>query len=129
MKFLISLLLISLLAFVGGIYFPWWIIAIAAFLVTIILRQNPFLAFISGFLALFLLWGFMAYQISLQNGHILAQKISMLIIKTDRPLMLIALTAVLGGIVAGFAALTGSLLWRVMQPKRKVAPRENIHSN
>ena len=112
MKFLLIVFFIALLAFVGGIYFPWWTIAVAAFLVNALWRQRPFYAFIAGFLAVFLLWGILAYVISVRNEHLLAHKISLLIIKADQPLMLVLLTALIGGVVAGFAALTGSLLWK-----------------
>ena len=111
MKFFLSFLLIALLSFLGGIYFPWWIIAVAAFLVTFLLRPRPFSGFASGFLAILVLWGTLAWMISVNNNHLLAHRISLLIIKTDSPAMLVVLTALIGAIVAGFAALTGSLVW------------------
>lgn len=115
MKFLLSFILIALLSFLGGIYFPWWVVAITAFLVTLLLRPAPFPGFASGFLAVFFLWGTLAWLISSKNEHLLAHKISLLIIKSDSPIMLVVLSALIGAIVAGFAALTGSLVWPLRQ--------------
>jgi hypothetical protein len=111
MKFFLSFLLIVLLSFLGGIYCPWWIIAVIAFLVTFLLRPTPFSGFASGFLAILLLWGVLAWTISENNNHLLAHRISLLIIKTDSPVMLVLLTALIGAIVSGFAGMTGSLVW------------------
>jgi hypothetical protein len=54
----------------------------------------------------------MAFFISVHNEHILAHKISLLILQNDNPLLLISITGLIGGIVAGIAALSGSLLRR-----------------
>jgi hypothetical protein len=67
-------------------------------------------AFISGFVALFLLWGLLCLWISISNEHILAHRVSLLIFKTDSPYLLIIVTALIGALVAGFASLTGSFL-------------------
>ncbi len=110
MKFLISLLLTALLSFAACLYFPWWSIAIVAFLVAAIIPQKAGKAFITGFLALFLLWGGLSFWISNNNEHLLAHKVSVLILKMDNPYVLILATALIGALVAGFAALSGSFL-------------------
>jgi hypothetical protein len=110
MKFLISIFLIALLSFAFCLYLPWWSIAVVAFIVAALIPQKPFLGFLSGFIALFLLWGITAFVISSNNGDILAHKISMLILKMDNPLLLVVMTAFIGGLVGGFASLAGSYL-------------------
>lgn len=110
MKFFISLLLMMLLSFTACLFMEWWSIAIACFIVAALIRQRPGIAFITGFLALFLLWGGLSYWISDNNNHLLAHKVSVIILKNDNPEMLILITATIGAIVGGFAALTGSLL-------------------
>ena len=92
------------------IYFPWWSIAIVCFIIAALIRQGPGIAFLCGFLALFILWGGLSFWISNNNNHILAHKISLLILKKDNPYMLILLTGLIGAVVGGFAALAGSLL-------------------
>jgi hypothetical protein len=110
MKFLISLILIALLSFAVCLYLPWWSIAIAAFIVAVVIPQHPGKAFLAGFLALFFLWGALSYWISAKNENLLAHKISILILKMDSPYILMLATALIGALVAGFAALSGSFL-------------------
>ena len=112
MKFIASLLLTALLSFAACLFLPWWSIAIAAFLVALLIPQKAGKAFITGFAALFLLWGGLSLWMSNANEHILAHKVSVLMIKADNPYLLILATAVIGALVAGFAALTGSYLRR-----------------
>lgn len=110
MKFFISFLLTILLSFAACLFLPWWSIAIAAFLVAALIPQKPFKAFLTGFIALFLLWGALSFWISNNNDHLLAHKVSQLILKMDNPYLLIFVTAFIGALVAGFAALAGSYL-------------------
>lgn len=110
MKFIISFILTALLSFALCLFLPWWSIAIAAFAVAALIPQKPAKAFLTGFSALLLLWGGLSFWISNNNDHILAHKVSQLILKMDNPFMLITATALIGALVAGFAALAGSYL-------------------
>lgn len=110
MKFLTSLVLTALLSFAACLFLPWWSIALVAFVVAALIPQKPGKAFIGGFCALFLLWGLLSFFISNANGHILAHKISLLILNMDNPYLLMLATALIGALVAGFAALSGSYL-------------------
>jgi hypothetical protein len=112
MKFIISFLLTALLSFAFCLFLPWWSIAIAAFLVAALIPQKPGKAFLTGFTALFVLWGLLSFWISSKNEHLLAQKVSQLILNMDNPVLLILATALIGSLVAGFAALAGSYLRR-----------------
>lgn len=110
MKFLANTILILLFSFLACLYFPWWSIAVVAFIISLLIPQGHLASFVSGFTALFLLWGILSLYISLSNHHILAHRVSLLIFKTDSPYLLIFVTALIGAMVAGFAALTGSFL-------------------
>ncbi len=110
MKFIISFLLMSLLSFAACLYLPWWSITIVCFVISLLIRQHPGIALITGFLSLFILWAGLSFWISNNNGHILAHKVSLLILKGDHPYLLIIVTGLIGGIVASLAALAGSLL-------------------
>jgi hypothetical protein len=110
MKFFISFLLIALLSFAACLYFPWWSIAVVAFVVAMVLPQRPGKAFLCGFLSLFILWAGASYWISLHNGHLLAHKMSQVILKTDNPYLLILATGLIGAVVGGLSSLAGSLL-------------------
>ena len=110
MKFFFSFILTILLSFAACLFLPWWSIAIAAFVVAALIPQKPFKAFLTGFIALFLLWGGLSFWMSNNNDHVLAHKISQLILKMDNPILLILVTALIGALVAGLAALAGSYL-------------------
>lgn len=110
MKFFFSFILTILLSFSLCLFFPWWSIAIAAFVVAALIPQNPGKAFVTGFVALLLLWGGLSFWMSNNNEHVLAHKVSQLILKMDNPILLVLATALIGALVAGFAALAGSYL-------------------
>ena len=110
MKFLIAFLLIILLSFVSCLYFPWWTIAIVSFLVLAFIPLKPLQAFLCGFAAIFLFWTLLSFYISSNNDHVLAHKISVLVLNTDNPFLLVLATGLVGGLVAGFAALTASFI-------------------
>ncbi|RYD78996.1 MAG: hypothetical protein EOP53_10300 [Sphingobacteriales bacterium] len=112
MKFFVSLILIALLSFAACLLLPWWSIAVVAFLVTALIPLKPVTAFFSGFTAIFILWFSLSAFISSANDHVLAHKVSVLILKMDNVWMLMLTTALIGGLVAGFAALTGSFVRR-----------------
>jgi hypothetical protein len=110
MKFFISIVLIALLSVAACLYLPWWSIAAAAFIVAVAIPQKPLQSFLAGFTALFLLWGSLAWYISSNNSDLLAHKVSLLLLKMDSPGILILATALIGALVAGLAALSGSFV-------------------
>lgn len=108
MKMIVSIVLIALLSVAACLYFPWWSIALIAFIVAVAIPQHPGRSFLAGFIALFLLWGSLSWYLSSNNEHILAHKVSLIMLKMDSPALLIFVTALIGSLVAGFAALAGS---------------------
>lgn len=110
MKFTVSLIITALLSFAACLFLPWWSIAVAAFLVAALIPQTAAKSFLTGFTALFLLWGGLSFWISSANGHILAHKVSIVLLKMDNPWYLIAATAIIGALVGGLGALSGSFL-------------------
>ena len=108
MKFIVSTVLIALLSLIAGLYGPWWGFALAAFLVSALITQRPGMAFLSGFLALFLLWGLLAWAIDASNGSILSRKIAQILPLGGSPVLLILVTAMVGALIGGGAALSGS---------------------
>jgi len=110
MKFLITTLLIALLSFLSGLYLPWWCFALAACLVSALIPQRPFLSFLAGFLALFLLWGGLAWSIDTANNSILSGKIAQILPLGGSSYLLILVTAFIGALVGGGSSLAGSFL-------------------
>ena len=110
MKFFAALILTALLAFAGGLYLPWWSIAIASFVVAILVHQKAGKAFFSGFVGVFLLWGALASWINMKNQGILAAKIASILPLGGKAIVLILVTGCIGGLVAGLAAMSGSYM-------------------
>ena len=108
MKFLVSILLIALLSFALGLYLPWWSLALVAFIVAALIHQRAGKAFLSGFLGLFLLWGVLAFIIDANNEHVLSVKVAELLPLGGSSFLLILVTAFIGGLVGGLAAMAGS---------------------
>lgn len=110
MKFFVALLLTAALTFAAGMKLPWWSMAIASFLVAALVHQKAGKAFLAGFLAIFILWGLLAFRIDMANQGILSKKIAELLPLQGNRYLLILVTGVVGGLVAGLAALSGSFL-------------------
>jgi len=106
----LSILLIAFLAALLQLFLPWWSVAIAAFLVSFILPNKSFFAFASGFIAILLLWVGYAFFISSANNNLLALKVTELLkqLTGGNLLGLYLFTGLIGALVGGFAALTGS---------------------
>lgn len=121
MKFIIALLLTGLLSFAGALFLPWWIIAVAAFIVGLVVSQPPFLSFCAAFLALFVLWGVHAFYIDSQNGHILSGRVASLLPLGGSWVALILITGAIAGLVAGLAALSASFLHKKVDEQGKQA--------
>ena len=110
MRFTLATLLTATISFLAGLFLPWWSIALVAFLVALLIKQEVGWAYLSAFTAIFFLWGGLATIISIQNKGVLAQKIAHLFPLNGNAVYLLLLTAIIGGLVAGFAAMSGSSL-------------------
>lgn len=110
MKFILSILLTAVLSFLAGMFLPWWSIAIIAFLVALLIPQKISSSFLSGLLGIFLPWAIVASWIDIKNNSILSHKISELFKLGGSSILLILVTALIGGLVGGFAAMAGSSL-------------------
>lgn len=124
MRFATAILLTALLSFAAGLYLPWWSLALVSFLVSFFMYQKAGLAYISGFLGLFLLWGLLAMWIDIQNEHILSTRMAELFPLGGESFLLILVTALLAGIIGGLAALSGHFLFKYLYgygpPKVKI---------
>jgi hypothetical protein len=97
-----------LLSFIAGLYLPWWSIAIVAFLSALLMQPKIWVGFIAGFLGIFLLWAALSFWIDVNNESILSHKIAQLFPLGGSSVLLILVTAFVGGLVGGFAAMAGS---------------------
>jgi hypothetical protein len=108
MRFLLATLLTAALSFIAGLYLPWYSLALVAFLVAIFIKQRIGIAYLAGFTAIFILWSSLAFMFHIRNHGVLTEKVATLLRLQGNSFLLISVTAMLGGLVAGFAAMSGS---------------------
>jgi hypothetical protein len=106
MKFLIQLIAIILVAFILELFMPWWCIAIAAFAGGFALKSNA--NFLAGMLGIALLWLIKAWIIDASASAPLTERVAA-IFSLNKPLLMLV-TALIGGLVGGFAAMSGAAL-------------------
>lgn len=110
MKFLAATILTALLAFISGLFLPWWGMAITSLLVALLVHQKAGKAFLAGLLGVFLLWAGLAWWIDMKNNGVLSKKVATVLPLGGNAILLIVLTGIIGGLVAGMAAMSGSFL-------------------
>ena len=110
MRFLLAALLTATMSFIAGLYLPWWSIALVAFLVALLIKQRIGWAYLSAFTAIFFLWGVLALLFHLPNDGVLTGKVARIFPLGGNAFFLILITAFIGALVAGFAAMSGSSL-------------------
>lgn len=104
MKFGIQLLATVIVCFILQSFLPWWTMAVGAFAVAYLMGNKGFPSFLAGFLGVAVLWIGMAFYIDALSNSILTEKINRLL-----PINAFLATLIVGGLVGGFASLTGSL--------------------
>jgi predicted lysophospholipase L1 biosynthesis ABC-type transport system permease subunit len=110
MLFFIILIASLIISFV----LPWWIIALVSFLAAFWIARGTAHAFWSAFAAIFIVWAVVALFKSVPNNHILATRVSHLFFLPHWSLLLL-ITSLIGGLVAGMSALSGVMVRRVFK--------------
>ncbi|MFC2187822.1 hypothetical protein [Peijinzhouia sedimentorum] len=118
MKFLVKTIIIAAIAYFASQSFPWYSVVIAAFLGSLLIRTSGLVSFVSGFLAIGLLWFTLAWLIDFESGSLLTKKVAA-IFQLSAPLLLVLVTGLVGGIAGGFGALTGTTLRQIFEQKRR----------
>jgi len=106
MKFVIQFIAIALAAFILELFMPWWCIAIAALAGGYALKSKA--NFLAGLLGISLLWLIKAWMLDAAASAPLTERVAA-IFSLSKPLLLLV-TALLGGLVGGFAAMSGGAL-------------------
>jgi hypothetical protein len=107
MRFLIQFIAILFSAHLLALFMPWYSIAIAGFVMGYLLKSKT--NFLAGFAAIATLWMFNAWLFDAASSSDLAARVArILMVKYE--IVLFVVMGVIGGLVGGFAALTGSLL-------------------
>jgi len=105
-------LIILILSFICSYLLPWWVAAAIAFLAALFIGKTSGKTFWSGFGAIFVLWIILALMKSFPNDNILASRVIQLFPLPHQWVLLLFVTALIGGLVGGMAALSGVLTKR-----------------
>lgn len=108
MKFLIQILFTIVICFLLQFFLPWWTLAIGTFAVAFLFDNKNIPSFAAGFIGVGILWLGMAAYISIITDSVLTNKLNQLL-----PINSFAITVLIGGLVGGFGALTGSLFRKI----------------
>ena len=102
-------LIILILSFICSYLLPWWAAVAIAFLGAFFIGKTSGKVFLSGFGAIFVLWIILALIKSIPNDNILASRVIQLFPLPHQWILLLLITALIGGLVGGMAALSGML--------------------
>lgn len=113
MKFFATFALTMLLGYTAFLFADetlWWIFAIGAFVAGWVVPLSSFKTWLAGFLGIFILWLVLCYLPDSKNAGLMSQKMANIIPLGGSSWALILVAALVGGLVAGFASLTGSFV-------------------
>jgi hypothetical protein len=102
-------LVIFVVSFIGSYFLPWWAAAAIAFVAALFIGKTSGKAFWSGFGAIFVLWLILALMKSMPNENMLASRVIQLFPLPHQWILLLLISALIGGLVGGLAALSGVL--------------------
>lgn len=109
MNFLKQTLFTIAICFIFQYFLPWWTLAIGALIGGYWFGNKSWMSFLAGLTGVGLLWLAYSITIDVQTQSILTEKVARLFPTKTKGLLLL-LTALIGGLPGGFAAMTGSLL-------------------
>lgn len=116
MKFVAHVIIVMLISLVLQLLLPWWTMAIGAFATALVFKQNGIMSFLAGLLGVGLLWFGLADYLHITTNGILSEKIAA-IFPTKTVGALLFITGLIGGLVGGFASMTGGLIVYRKKPK------------
>ena len=106
---------IVLLGVLAQFLFPWWIIAVVALYVGYFVYESPAKSFAYGTAAVTLMWLTYAGIQSSMNGGLMSNSVSDMTGGKLSATQLMVFTGLLGGLVGGFAAMTGTMLRQLIK--------------
>jgi hypothetical protein len=110
-------ILILILAFLAQLFLPWWTIAPLCFVLAAALGGTSGRAFGAGFAGIGLGWLLMAGWLNYSSASILSHRVAQLLPLGGNGWVLVLVTAVLGGLVGGVAALAGCWARQAISPR------------
>jgi hypothetical protein len=116
MRFILQVLITALLCYFIELSLPSWAIVVCIAMVAILVHNHAAASFFSGFVAISLLWMLKAAMIDVYTNSIISTKIIPLL-GFQRPIILILLTGLVGGLLGGFCSLIGQQIYKILQKK------------
>ena len=117
MKTFFRIILIAGLAYLTESFLPWWSVVIVSFLVVLAIpAKSSWNAYFSGFFGVGLLWVIFSWMINNETNAILTTKIAELF-HMSNPEVMVFLAGFIGGMVGGFAALSGNYFRKIFEKK------------
>lgn len=107
MRLYIQIPAIALFGYLLALFLPWYSVAFVAFVFGYALNSES--NFIGGFLGVALLWGIKIFFILSDSVSDLADRVAR-IFPFGEKWILVAVTLTIGGLVGGFACMTGASL-------------------
>lgn len=114
-----ALTLMFVLALGGGFLFPWWWPALAGYGLGIWLGRKGSSAFLSGFAGTGSAWLVLAGFMDWRNHQLLSQKMAS-IFHLPSPFLLLAMTAIIGGLLGGLGAWAGQSLRAALSARARL---------
>lgn len=109
-RFILTTVLSGLAAFGLEWILPWWIIAVVPFVFCAILLPKPGRAFLSGFLAIGIMWAAtIGWRLSNGNTDFVASLAELFMLPPNASLF-ITISIGVGALIGGLSGLSGALL-------------------
>jgi len=116
MRFIGLTLAILLIVGLVNPFFPYWVIMILVGITAALVNLNGFASFMSGALGMGLVWVGQSFYLSIESGSDLPQKMGDLL-GAGSGMTLVAITGIIGFLIGGLSALTGSLFRKLLVRK------------
>ncbi len=112
MKKLLYILACGVLPALASFILPWYSIAIIPFIISYVLNMPPRVAFWGAFTGVAIYWLIAALMKDIPNNHVLSGMVAKVLFVQDYRALL-AVTALIGGLVGGLGALSGAYMYEV----------------
>lgn len=109
MKFVIQMMAVLVVSWLLQEFFPWWSMAVGAFLMGMLFGESGIRSFFAGFIGVGLLWLLTALYMHLSTDSILTAKVAQLFPLQSVPFLFL-MTTLTGALVGGLASLSGALI-------------------
>lgn len=121
----LRILILGIICAALQFFYPWWTMAIAAFVLGFVFGQKAYKSFLTGLFGVGIVWLSYAIFLNTLNDGILSHKIAELLglgsiarnTGLSQGILLIIFTSLIGGIIAGLSCISGGFLRDIFKKK------------